>query len=76
MDVTIDTMATDAERDAVKTCIEIKEHEMDELIKKIANKQLLCTNETHLAFDEYCTSHPEKEAEYRKRKKVVDVDIS
>lgn len=75
VDVTMDAIATDAEREVEKKYYEIKEHEMNELIQKIANKQSLFSKEVHQAIDEYYVEHPEREAEYRKVKQVVDENI-
>lgn len=72
VDVTMDAIATDSEREVEKSYYEIIEHEMEEMIEKIANKQPLFTQETHHAIDEYYAEHPEKEAEYRKGKEMVD----
>lgn len=72
VDVTMDAIATAAERNAEKRYYEIKEHEIDELIVKIANNQRLFTEETHKAINEFYAAHPEKEAEYRKGKAMVD----
>lgn len=72
VDTTMDAIATDSEREVEKSYYEIIEHEMEEMIEKIANKQPLFTQETHHAIDEYYAEHPEMEAEYRKGKELVE----
>lgn len=72
VDVTMDAIATDSEREVEKSYYEIIEHEMQEMIEKIANKQPLFSGETHKAISDYYAEHPEKEAEYRKGKEMVE----
>lgn len=68
----MEVIATDAEREAEKVYYELKEHEIEELIEKITNRQPLFTQETHQTIDEYYVAHPEKEEEYRRGKIEVE----
>ena len=68
----MDAIATDSEREVEKSYYEIIEHDMQEMIEKIANKQPLFSGETHKAINDYYAEHPEKEAEYRKGKEMVE----
>ena len=72
VDVTMDAIATDVEREMGKRYYVIREHTKDELEKKIANEEPLFSVETHEAIDEYYKKHPELESFYRDGKQTVD----
>ncbi len=72
VDVTMDAIASDEEREAEKTYYELIEHTQEELIAKIANKEPLFSKETHNVIDAYYKEHPEWEAYYREGKRVID----
>lgn len=72
VDVTMDAVATDAEREMGKRYFVIRELRKEELEKKIANNEPLFSEETHKAIDDYYKEHPEQEAYYREGKKLVN----
>ena len=72
VDVTMDTIASDNERNAEKKYFEMLEHNMDEMIERITKQQPLFSKEVHDAIDEYYKKNPEKESYYRKGKLLVD----
>lgn len=72
VDVTMDAIASENERNAEKKYFEIFEHNMDEMLGKIAEGKPLFSKEVHNAIDEYYKIHPEKESFYREGKRAVD----
>lgn len=75
VDVTMDAIASDDERNAGKKYFEIVEHNMDEMIEKIAKQQPLFSKVVHAAIDEYYQKNPEKESYYREGKLLADRGI-
>lgn len=72
VDVTMDAIASDEEREAEKTYYELIEHTQEDMISKIANREPLFSKETHDAINAYYKEHPEREAYYREGKRFVD----
>jgi hypothetical protein len=72
VDVTMDAVATEAEREMGKRYFVIREREKEEVEEDIANEQPLFSKETHDAIDVYYKEHPEWEAYYREGKQLVD----
>lgn len=72
IDVTMDAIASDDERNTEKKYYEMLEHSVDEMIEKIAKQQPLFSKEVHNAISEYYEKHPEKESYYREGKRAVD----
>ena len=72
VDVTMDAIATDAEREMGKRYYVVRELNKEQLEEKIANEQPLFSKDTHDAIDAYYKEHPEREAYYREGKRIVD----
>lgn len=72
VDVTIDAIATDAEREMGKRYFVIRERGKEEVEENIANEQSLFSKETHAAIDKYYKEHPKWETYYREGKRVVN----
>ena len=72
VDVTMDAIASDAEREMEKKYFAIQELSKEEMVSRIANNQPLFSEKTLQAVNEYYAAHPEKEEEYRRGKEVVD----
>lgn len=72
VDVTMDAIASDNERNAEKKYFDMIEHNMDEMIEKIAKREPLFSKEVHNVIDEYYKKHPEKESYYKEGKQAVD----
>ena len=72
VDITMDAIASDYERETEKTYYVINEFERDVWKEKIVNKQPMFSDDVHRAINEYYAKRPEKEAEYRAGKIAVE----
>lgn len=72
VDITMDAIASDYERDTEKTYFVINELDQEVLKEKIVNKRPLFSDDVHKAINEYYKKHPEKEAEHSVGKLIVD----